>query len=73
MKLEEDILGGQLGKVGLGWILKAIPAVLKSLPFGWVSLPCGCCHTTVLLPSEHLFISLCMIFPALNPHSAYIS
>lgn len=68
----EDTLGGQIGNVGLGWILKAVPAVLKSLPFGWACWPCGCCCTTVLLPSEYLFISLWMIFPALNPHSDYI-
>lgn len=68
----EDTLGGQIGKVGLGWILKAVPAVLKSFPCGWACWPCGCCCTTVLLPSEYLFISLSMIFPALNPHSDYI-
>ena len=44
-------MGGQDGKEGLGGILKASYAVLKSLDLeGWVCWPCGCCQAACALP-----------------------
>lgn len=63
------ILGGQTGKVGLGWILKAILAVLKSSLCGWACWPVGAATQPVLLPSEHFFISLYMIISSWSKSS----
>lgn len=60
-------MGEQAGKLGLGWMLRASCAVLRSLDLeGWVCWPCACCH----LPA---YLAHCIQFsvPGRNPHSDY--
>ena len=67
----EDTLGGQIGKVGLGWILKAVSAVRSPCHLdGLVGLVGAA--TQLCFSHQSTYLSLYMIFPALNPHSDYI-